>query len=446
MLDRFIKIKKNISMTFLILLGVIFVLTTVSADGKFKCHDRSKLCMNLCCDKNQFYNFDEKQCEMLSEDANVSWNKKLDLGRDFFSSVDLLKEFDFEEQTPCKTSKHFTNFDYEILETKYIFGNYCFAPYFASEQKQYVLLPIDINCNETKEVENAQEISVAASGNRHITTFFTMIISTIVLAVLIMLIYGSIKELRQNMQTKLFVSYGISLIPTLIILMMFFYHYIYPFLKSNDIAIINGINLYFGIASMLWTNVICYEMRRNAKKLNPRHDLREIWKRFLWYSVFVWGLALALLPLISYSIHNDIIYAHVFTIIFLTLSFIIFCLLTFEILRSRFQAAKFETGSYKIMKNFAFCFLIFLRLAAMMGLSQIGHYLATIVSVQATPFVRKIYYIMGTVYLIDAILIFILFVFKQNVLNILKSKFVCSCCRRRSKEIVANHEFATLPV
>ncbi|XP_073817621.1 probable G-protein coupled receptor Mth-like 10 [Musca autumnalis] len=438
MLNRSIR-RKNISMTFLHLFGVIFVITAVAAVGKFKCQDRYKLCMKLCCDKNQFYNFNKNQCQMLSEDADVSWNKELILGPNFFRPVDLLKEFDFEEQTPCKSSRNFTNFDYERLNTNYVFGNYCFTPYFASEQKQYVLLPIDLNCNETVEVENAQEISVAATKNMHIAIFFTIMIITIVLAVLTMFIYGSIKELRQNMQTKLFVSYGISLILPLIEMMVVFYDIFYPFIKNIDyMVVIDRISMYLGIASLLWSNVICYEMRRNMKKMNHRHDLREIWIRFLWYSLFVWGLSLALLAINSYTVGRYSIYADVFTIIFLALNFLIFCLLTFEILRSSFQVAKLEYGSYKIMKNFR----MLIRLAIMMGLSQITYYLTTIVSEKTTTTLRTTFYIMGSVYMVDAILIFLLFVFKRNVLDILKSKFGCSCC---SKQIDVNDVWANIP-
>ncbi|XP_073819923.1 uncharacterized protein [Musca autumnalis] len=194
------------SMKFLHLFGVIFIIAAASADGKFKCQDRYKLCMKLCCDKNQFYNFNKNRCEMLSKDANVSWHKKLNLGRDLLKPVDLMEDFVFEKQTACKTSRNFTNFDYEILNVKYIFGNYCFTPYFASAYKKYVLLPIDVDCNKTVEMKNAQEISVAAAQNRHIAIFFTIIFGTMVFAVLTMSIYGSIKELRQSMLTKLFES------------------------------------------------------------------------------------------------------------------------------------------------------------------------------------------------------------------------------------------------
>uniref|UniRef100_A0A1I8MP34 Uncharacterized protein n=1 Tax=Musca domestica TaxID=7370 RepID=A0A1I8MP34_MUSDO len=251
-----------------------------------------------------------------------------------------------------------------------------------------------------------------------------MIITTMVFAVLTMFIYGSIKELRQTIQTKLFISYGASLVLPLFIVMVIIYEIFYPFLRPKDVVILDHITLYFGIASIIWSNVICYEMKRNARLMNHRHDLRAIWIRFFWYSLFVWCLSLALLLLNSFTVNRDPIYTDAFMVIFLSLNLIVFFLLTFQILKSNVQAAKLQCGNYNIIKNFR----IVLRLAAMMGLSQITYYVAfaigdNIDSVSGT----KLIYIMGGVYMADAILVFLLFVLKRNVLNILKARYGCCC-------------------
>lgn len=81
-----------------------------------------------------------------------------------------------------------------------------------------------------------QEISVNASKKLHITIVFAMIITTMVFAVLTMFIYGSIKELRQTIQTKLFISYGASLVLPLFIVMVIIYEIFYPFLRLKDVG------------------------------------------------------------------------------------------------------------------------------------------------------------------------------------------------------------------
>ncbi|XP_075144606.1 putative G-protein coupled receptor Mth-like 10 [Haematobia irritans] len=385
------------------------------------CHNWEYICLKLCCDKWKFYNLVSHQCEdILPESGNISWTKEMQLAPNWFKTVNIVNDFEHEVHKPCKQPRKIENDAHNYLQWVHIFGDYCFSPHQLNGEGQYILLPLHRQCNESE--YNPQIKSLEAIINSHLLKYFIEVAVALSLLLPTFCIYGFIKELRENIQSKLFICYGICMLIPFVLTIPKVYNHYRPFLDQKQTAILTYTAFYFGISSVNWSNAICFEMRRTFSRTNTERDVKKDMKRFIWYSIYVWGLSLILTSLTWYFTFDNI--ADVVMTLFFVFHLVIFFTLSFDICRIRLKVAKLKEGKQSIWKSVC----IIIRLSALMGLSQFTYWVVCLIcDIYGATFVTTMH-ITNFVVSVDAVIILILFVMRRSVRNMVMARLT-NCCK-----------------
>ncbi|XP_013111280.2 G-protein coupled receptor Mth2-like [Stomoxys calcitrans] len=404
----------------------IYISSFVRGLASENCQDRRKLCMTLCCEKWKSFNLNSKRCESLDKAANISWMKRMPLGRNYVRTISVLDDFDHKVETPCSAPLEVIDNEPNTLNLDHIFGDYCFTPHRLELGGKYTLLPLPKQCIAVKEETNVQENEVEALKNAYLIPYFTATILSTLLMLATILVYGTLKELREKINSKLFICYGISMMIPSILMMPAVYDYHYPYLEQYEKDIISKTMFYFGISSLQWSNVTCFEMRRTFRQINTERNWKKDLKRFLWYSLYVWSISFILTMVAwRFSLRNM---HEVLLVPYITVNTIVFVILIVDVLRTRLKVAKLKEEKHSVWQILP----TILRIFAMMGLSQITHYSVVLVTFLNDTSIIKIIMIFTVISTLDALLIFILFVMKAEVRSVLKTR-IC-CCRKQYKK------------
>uniref|UniRef100_A0A1I8PD27 G-protein coupled receptors family 2 profile 2 domain-containing protein n=1 Tax=Stomoxys calcitrans TaxID=35570 RepID=A0A1I8PD27_STOCA len=383
-----------------------------------------KLDLKLCCDQWKSYSLKRYECEEIStENRNINWTKGMDLGGGLISTVNIQNDFEHKVQSPCKEPELIRTKD-DLIIMEHIFGDFCFTPQSINGTQQYTFLPLPTKC-DVIEKSNVQEESVDRVRFAHVAKYFTGAILFLILLLPTICVYTSIKELREKIQTKLFICYGIVTIIPFVLMMATIYDYYYPFLNNRQRSIIYKTSFYFGISGINWSGVICFEMRRTFSQTCLDASPKKDFKRFIWYSLYVWSLSFVVALLASaFAIkHMD----DVFLLVFFVIHTIIFLKLSFDICVTRLNAAKLKEGKQSVWKNVR----IIVRLSAMMGISQLTHYAVYMACELNGASLMTAVHVTNIICCLDALVILVLFVMRTNVRNMIKTRYN-SCCGSKS--------------
>ncbi|XP_037933024.1 G-protein coupled receptor Mth2-like isoform X2 [Teleopsis dalmanni] len=255
------------------------------------CICKVKPCINFCCPWGTIYNSNLSSCVNTSEEHQ--WPEptiNITLPDSSLKTVNIFEQFAVQNFRPCKIMFSL------IPEMYYYDGWELFSNgtmfrlddeiYFV--KNEFCLVPTVVNETDLFYKINPANCKVSSEyGTMKIINAYAMLFS-IPFMVLTIVVYLLIPELR-NQHGKSLVCYLMGLIVG------------YTLLSStsllNDLSpgsmsckIIGYTAYYFFMAAFLWLNVISFDLWHNFRGTRGINRLQEK-KRFLFYSLYAWGLA-----------------------------------------------------------------------------------------------------------------------------------------------------------
>uniref|UniRef100_A0A1I8NTW5 Uncharacterized protein n=1 Tax=Stomoxys calcitrans TaxID=35570 RepID=A0A1I8NTW5_STOCA len=213
----------------------------------------------------------------------------------------------------------------------------------------------------------------------------------------------------------------LNLIPIITLM----YDHWYSFMSLEQYGILMKATNYLDICIMNWFIVMCYEIQRKFSQINSTQNPNKDFKRFIWYTIYVWSFSLILSAIEWASFTENMDYM-VF-VFFVILHTIIFLKVSFTICTIRLKASKMIERNHSMWANIR----IIIRLSAIMGISQMSEYSVRIGCEYFGSTFKTYMQIASIVSSLNAVMIFILFVLRPKVLKLLKSS---ACCISLSKE------------
>ncbi|XP_073837893.1 uncharacterized protein [Musca autumnalis] len=254
-----------------------------------------------------------------------------------------------------------------------------------------------------------------------ISAYFT--IAFLVLLLPTIFVYSTIKELKENIRLQLFIMYLSTIFQNKIMALLTFYKL---YAKYYDKDRVDSTSHSTGIALILSLNAISFELwHMHTRPINVEKNVKKDRRRLFGYAFSIYGLG-AVLGIAQQLTKGTSFYWFFrvgIMVIILLINFTVFLLLSIYICRTRLSVAQLVHDS-DLKRELV---IIILRLFAMMGISRlivfgiiyIGH-----VSGVA---------MMQVVEVSEALMIFVLFVMKENIVDLMKTRFCCCC---KSKEDV----------
>ncbi|XP_013111279.2 uncharacterized protein LOC106089832 [Stomoxys calcitrans] len=374
------------------------------------------LTMKLCCVKWKYYNMETHQCERLPEQRIITWSKMLRLANNSLATIDIQNDFKLQIRGPCRKPLGVEDLRYDYLKLEHIAGDYCFTHHRPNRLGQYDLSPLHMRC--IKDGIHLRNKKVYLQ----LVPYFLSAILLELFTLLMIFIYILFNDKQKGIQSLLFICYAISILMAEILLMPIVYDYFYPFLKDFEYVILESVSLCFGTSAILWTIVICFEMRRTFKQTFKDYDFKKDEKRFHWYSLYGWGFSLILAVttwiFAFYQLYDA------FLMPFLIIHLILFLTIACDIFRLRLiSMSKTPDAKEFLWKSVR----IILRLAAMMSLSQMVYYKAFLAHLLQTNSTMSAMLVMNAISILDAVIIFALFAsrrdFRDIVISRLRSNF-----------------------
>ncbi|XP_046807173.1 G-protein coupled receptor Mth2-like [Lucilia cuprina] len=408
------------------------------------CVCEKKPCINMCCERNEYLWINKNiiKCLKLNPlNDKMSLVVKInDQNDNFKTELQVYKEFTTQVGLPCQQPKALNITMYKDIwyqdrrlhiqmdNLTYTTKDYCYSPLLNVSSKQYILTPYICS--------NRYEGSVLILVNS-----YAMIASALFL-ILTIVVYLVLKELRETLSGKLMISYLISLTMGYVII---------GFINISGIRFdlilcsLLGFTCYFFVmGAFLWLNVLCYNIWKNINEtnnieLNSEEDSRQ----YIYYSLYVWLIAgLATVASVFVEQLNNLddlykpgidkercwlnterwsaaIYFYGPTFVILLLNLVTFLSVAIKICKVRYDASKL---SYK-EKLFRENVIVIYRLYLLMGISWIFDVLSYCFTSNRMDNNYQFYFAFTDfINAIQGCLIFVLFVLKRNVLNLLRIK------------------------
>ncbi|XP_073841617.1 G-protein coupled receptor Mth2-like [Musca autumnalis] len=390
--------KHFISFVILTLFCIRFVLS--SSD---KCRTDETLCIRSCCSSSDFHTINREKCELIVKYYNLSMETKLNVFIGIHRYMKLLMKFWHDVSVPCLRTE-----DVEIpwrqtksideYEDPIVVPDYCFTRYYNYTTNEYDLVPL--NCaKENTWYQYARYVIIGG------------LLFSVLLLIITICIYLTIKELKTNMRLKLFIWYLTSLIVGHIS-MITCDHIIWnyegkEYLKRG----IGFISSYFFMSTFLSMNVIGFEIWITFQKIRVENNSNSDRKRYLLYAIYVWSIPILLYTLYYFTLCS--IWSSGPVALVLLQNFLTFIFLTYKICRTRYRAAKMRNDQNLVTETIKIVLSLFFMMGIPRSLFVVFLYL------------NNLAYFMILKYLflsIEAPLIFKLFVLKKNVWNMLKNR------------------------
>ncbi|XP_075161141.1 G-protein coupled receptor Mth2-like [Haematobia irritans] len=396
-----------------------------------------RYCIKLCCEWGQFFNETSSECEHIADDMNVPIEMEVMHENLNKSVVKVFEKFIYQVGTPCKNPESLTMDEdkWDLMENgiMYIHNDdsyqdtvsYCLTPYRYNGTHQNVLVPL--SCPKKNEITTSLEFHSYAS------------LVAVLFLIPTVLVYLWLKELRENMRGKLLICYLFSLIMSYSILS--YINLSEGVIGDKMCCTLGFICYFFFIAAFLWLNVLCFDIWINFKQNRVANYSKKRGLRFLWYSLYAWGTAIALTVLAMMcqwsnyiserykpGIGDDFcwldtykwsaaIYFYLPNLIIMLCSIATFLHLVLKIYRVRTDVAKLTQKEQFFKENALVIFRIFLILGISWILDILSYFLRDFDSFDFLSILSDLRSAL------QGILIFILFVLKRNVLESLKKSF-----------------------
>ncbi|XP_075144605.1 uncharacterized protein LOC142219554 [Haematobia irritans] len=387
---------------------LIFILLSPTFVINIHLEMSEKISLKLCCNSEKFYNIKSQQCELLPQNEVVTWNKLTQLPNNLIKTINPLTDIEYTIQAPCEYPSKIENVDYDFLRIKHILGDYCFTHQRPEGRGQYTLYPLNMRC-EGKGVHPQLIFYITGS----------VVIELIIL--LMICIYITIKELRDNILSKLFISNGISIVAAEVLLIPVVYDFFYPQQTDIQAGIIKNLAIGFGASCIFWALAICYDLRRSSMQTFMDRNINKSFNLYLWYSLYILGFSILMATITSiFSLKQ---FYHVLLIPILVINTILFLVLTFDIFRIRLRTLNVtKKENQSIWKHVR----IILRLSALMSLSQITYYTTFLVNISISSSTMTTIIVLKLIAILNTILIFGLFIMRREVRRIVLGRVRCN--------------------
>ncbi|XP_037811123.1 G-protein coupled receptor Mth2-like [Lucilia sericata] len=407
------------------------------------CVCERKACINMCCERNEYLSINKNivKCVKLNPlDVKMSLMVKLTDKNNFKKELQVYKYFTTQVGLPCRQPKalNLTQdkgiwyqdrlLHIQMNNLTYSTMDYCYSPLLNASSKQYILTPYIC--------ENKYEGSVLILVNSY------AMIASVLFLILTIVVYLLLKELRQTLSGKLMISYLISLTMGYIII---------SFINISGIQFdlilcsLLGFTCYFFLmAAFLWLNILCYDIWKNINETNNiEFNSEEDSRQFLCYSLYVWliaGLATVVSVFVEQLTNLDDLYkpgidkercwlnterwsAAIYfygpTFVILLLNLVTFFRVAIKICKVRYDAAKLTNKEKLFRENV----IVIYRLYLLMGISWIFDVLSYCFTSNRMEDNYQLYFAFTDfINAIQGCLIFVLFVLKRNILNLIRLK------------------------
>uniref|UniRef100_A0A1I8NKJ3 G-protein coupled receptors family 2 profile 2 domain-containing protein n=1 Tax=Musca domestica TaxID=7370 RepID=A0A1I8NKJ3_MUSDO len=252
--------------------------------------DRTKhtYCVRLCCERGKYFKPTSRRCEKLRDVHHMPNEMEILMRNKTRTKWNIFKHFVIQHGTPCEKPEiiSLTEDPWILREDGYLAidtdnttldtVNYCISPQYDGQSQIPKLMAM--SC--PMKTEKTPSMVLNTYGIAISVVFF---IPTI-------LIHLAVKELRSSLTGKLQTCYLIALATGYSIM-----GYInmtqgrWPVSKCRSIGFTG---YYFFMSAYLWLGVLCYDMWKTFRecKINNEKN-RDNMNRFILYSVFVWGTA-----------------------------------------------------------------------------------------------------------------------------------------------------------
>ncbi|KAM7354840.1 G-protein coupled receptor Mth2-like [Cochliomyia hominivorax] len=400
------------------------------------CVCEEKPCIKLCCKRDEYFNDNEtiNKCQTLLYEKKISWNLTIKLENGNSKVVNIFKYFTPQIGLPCPEPEAFNltidkylmkedgNLHFEKVPTILNTLDYCYSPIINDDYTEYTLIPF--SCPTKYELP--LEIIVNS---------YAMAVSVVFLIPTI-LVYLLLKDLRGNMHGKLVICYLFALTVGYIIIS--FINTSYKIIP-NDICKYVGFTCYFFFMSaFLWLSVLCYDICRNFKETNIESRPKDNHQQFIIYSLYVWlSSTVATVIVIYVQLFTNVdpewkpgiddhscwlntkrwsaaIYFYGPNLLILLLNLGTFIHISRRIYKLRRNIAKSSNNEIIRHDNA----IVICRLFLIMGISWIFD----ILSYSLRDYTERSFWPVDFFNGIQGFLIFLLFVMKKNVLNLLRRK------------------------
>ncbi|XP_052847090.1 G-protein coupled receptor Mth2 isoform X4 [Drosophila gunungcola] len=415
------------------------------------CVCKLKACLNICCPWRQVYNSIKGEC-MVDHADNRTWPDppmlNVTFANETIEPVNIFKQFAIQSFRPCpqmfSLQPELYNFDeYRIFANGSMLrvddkvhirkNEFCLVPTFVNDTDTYYSLN-PANCDMADEHSTVKIINAYA------------MLFSIPFMLLTIAVYLLIPELRNQ--------HGKSLVCYLVGLSVGYTALCYVQLYTNIDALgvkckLFGYTAYFFFMSAyLWLNVISFDLWHNFRGTRGINRFQEK-KRFLFYSLYSWGLAVVFLAFTFFAQEftswpsylkpgigdgtycwldmnnwSAMIYFYGPILAIVVANTIMFIMTAIKIHGVQREMARIiaSENSTKNLRTEKDKFGLFLRLFLIMGVTWLSELVSFFVG--SNNNLSKIFYISDLANAMQGFLIFMLFVMKKKVKSLITNRTI----------------------